>query len=875
MCHRYPVFIAVVLAFAAHAAAERLPTTIIPNHYSLWLAPDFQKDTFRGRETIKVEIKQPATVITIHAAEIQFDRVRVAAAGKTQDAKVSLNEKAETATFTIPRPVPAGPATIEIAYTGILNDKLRGFYLSKANGRKYAVTQLEATDARRAFPSFDEPAYKAVFDISVMADTGDTVISNGAQISDTPGPDAGKHTVTFAPTLKMSTYLVAVLVGDFACREGSSDGIPIRVCATPDKKPLTGFALEAAQQQVKFYNEYYGLRYPFGKLDIIGVPDFAAGAMENTGAITFREQSLLADPQRASLEAKKTVAAVLSHEIAHQWFGDLVTMKWWDDIWLNEGFATWMANKPLAAWRPEWHVELDDVMDSQTALALDALRSTRAIRTQVDTPEEINEVFDAIAYQKSAGVLRMVESYVGENVFRRGVAAYLKNHAFGNANAENFWTEVARAADKPVDKIMASYVDQPGVHVLKVRTQCRGSSTEVTLHQDRFFGTPGGAQSTPQVWTLPVCMRNADGGSVKCDVMSQRDQTFTIPSCSAAVLINPGSRGYYFSEYDPTALATLTAKREHALAPGELLGLLGDEWWMIRAGRHDIGSFLDLAATMADDPTPALAENVTQRLAYAGEYLVTATEQPRFQHWIRSTFGPVLDHLEFPGTDNDDEEHQSRRATLAELLGTWGDAADIQQRARELALEYVADPASLNGTLAPTVLHIAALSGNTGLYEKYMGRLQQLQSEPEEYYRYFNALPYFRDPALVQRTLAFALSADVRTQDTGLLIAALVAQPWSREAAWTFTKNQWAALTERLGVFQGVPAVVGALGSFCSTEAAADIRSFFQAHPVAAVERTLQTSIERVESCASLRERQSPALTKWLHQSAANPASRP
>ena len=309
----------------------------------------------------------------------------------------------------------------------MLNDKLRGFYLSRANGRKYAVTQMEATDARRAFPSFDEPRFKATFDVSLTVDAADTAISNGAVLSDEPGPEAGKHTLKFATTPKMSTYLVAMIVGDFVCRTGASDGTPIRICSTADKLGLTAFALEAAEQQLAFFNEYFGIRYAFGKLDLIAVPDFAAGAMENSGAITFRERLLLVDPERASLGTRKQVAAIISHEIAHQWFGNLVTMKWWDDIWLNEGFATWLANKPLARWRPEWKVELDDAADTQGALGIDALRTTRPIRIRVETPDEINEVFDGIAYEKTAGVLRMLEAFVGADAFRKGIASYLKD----------------------------------------------------------------------------------------------------------------------------------------------------------------------------------------------------------------------------------------------------------------------------------------------------------------------------------------------------------------------------------------------------------------------------------------------------------------
>ncbi len=422
-----PLAVLFVLLLASPCSAQRLPGGATPEHYSLWFAPDFHTDTFRGRATIDVRLEKPSRTITLHAAEIEFGQVQVVADNgvMSQTATVTLNDKNETATLTVPKEMPAGPAKIGMSYKGILNDKLRGFYLSKANGREYAVSQMEATDARRAFPCFDEPAYKATFGIEMMIDEKDVAISNGKQIRDTPGPERGKHTVAFEKTKPMSTYLVALLVGDFVCREAESDGTPLRVCSTPDKKALTGFALEAAVQQLAFYNAYYGVKYPFGKLDIIGVPDFAAGAMENTGAITFREQYLLADPERASLETKKTIAAILSHEIAHMWFGDLVTMKWWDDIWLNEGFATWMANKPLAAWKPNWRVELDEVEETQQALGLDVLRSTRAIRTKVETPEEINEVFDAIAYQKSAGVIRMVESYVGAELFRKAVASYI------------------------------------------------------------------------------------------------------------------------------------------------------------------------------------------------------------------------------------------------------------------------------------------------------------------------------------------------------------------------------------------------------------------------------------------------------------------
>ena len=852
---------------ASPALAQRLPGAVIPENYTLWFAPDFQKDSFRGRETIRVQLKVATTAITLHAAEIEFGELTIAAGGRTQTARVSLDAKAETATLTVPQQMPAGPATIQIAYTGILNDKLRGFYLSRANGRKYAVTQMEPTDARRAFPSFDEPVYKATFDISLMIDAGDTAISNGRQVSDTPGPEAGKHTLTFAATPRMSTYLVAMVVGDFVCRDGSADDIPVRVCSTPDKRALTGFALDAAQQELKFYNGYTGIRYPFGKLDIIAVPDFAAGAMENAGAITFRERLLLVDPERASLGARKRVAGIISHEIAHMWFGDLVTMKWWDDIWLNEGFATWMASKPLADWRPEWRVELDDASDTQVALSLDALRSTRPIRTEVETPEEINEVFDPIAYEKTAAVLRMLESYVGAESFRNAVGSYLKKYSYSNAAGEDFWTEVTRVTGRPVDRIMKSYVQQPGAPVVSLRATCASDSTQLTLGQARFAGTPG-ATAPPQTWTIPACVQPLPGGETQCQILERREQTASMNRCTANVIANDESRGYYFSDYTPDAIRALARTARSALSPVERIGVLGDEWWMVRSGRHDIGVYLDFAGSLADDDTPAVIDAVGDRLVTTGNYVVSAMQQPRFQEWIRSRFGPAMAALGLPGDPRDSDDLHSRRGVLLELVGVVGNDTAVRVRARELATKYIADRTSLAGTLAPTVLQVGAVAGDAALYSQYIAQLERTAADPDEYYRFFNALSWFHDPALTTRTLEMSISPGVRTQDTGTLIAGLLARPWSRDAAWEFTKTNWPTLTQRLGTFQGIPTIIGALGAFCSVDKAREVKEFFAKNPMPSAERTLQQSIERIENCAALVQRQSPAIGAWLDTAA-------
>ena len=861
------LFLALIAA-AVPAAAQRLSDAVVPEHYTLWFAPDLAKEIFRGRATIRAVVTQPGTSITLHAAELAFGEVRITSGGRTQTARVTTNAEAETATFTVPNRLAEGPVTIEATYTGILNDKLRGFYISEANGRKYAVSQMEATDARRAFPSFDEPAFKATFDISMMVDRGDTAISNGRVVSDTPGPEPGKHTITYARTPKMSTYLVALLVGDFVCREGSSEGTAIRICSTPDKRELTGFALEAAVHQLKFYNDYFGIKYPFGKLDIIAVPDFAAGAMENAGAIMFRERLLLVDPRQSSVATRKMVAIVLSHEIAHQWFGNLVTMKWWDDLWLNEGFATWMESKAVAAWRPDWQVELDAVAATQGALAVDTLPSTRAVRTKVETPEQINEVFDPIAYEKTAAVLRMIEAFVGPDAFRKGVASYLTKFAYRNAAGEDFWTEIARVTGQPVDRMIKSLVDQVGVPLLTIRQSCVGNSSEITLAQSRLL-IAADRSSEPRTWTLPACFKTGDGttgsttgSTARCEVIERPTQAVKTSGCGG-VFANADARGYYISEYSPEAVRDL-ARRPSSLTRVERLNLLNDEWWMVRALRHPVSVFLDLAAGLASDDTPAVLDALQTRLAFIAGNIADGLQRAPFQQWIRDRFGPVLAKVGLPGTPRDPDDVQARRATMMLLVGVSGGDAEVQRRARELARQYLANPASLGASLAPTVLQVAAVSGDRALYDRYVAKLAASTAQPEEYYRYFTALSWFTDAALVQETLKFALSPAVRSQDTGTLLRGMLRQPWARQATWTFIKDQWPALTAKLGVFQGVPEIVIGIASLCGAQDAADVRAFFARHPIESVERSVEQAIDDIESCARVDARQSDALAEWL-----------
>jgi aminopeptidase N len=844
---------------ATPCLAQRLPGNVVPSHYDIAVTPDLQSATFTGTETIAVTLKKAATTITLNAAEIQFDTVTVKSGGRSDQARVSLDPAKEQATFTVEREVPAGVAQIDIRYRGILNDQLRGLYLSRANNRRYAVTQLEATDARRMFPSFDEPAYKATFTLTATIDQADHAISNGAVVSDAPGPGPGKHTIKFGTTPRMSTYLVALAVGDFECQSGSADGTPIRICSTPDKKGQTAIALEAAETILRYYNNYYAVKYPFKKLDVVAVPDFAAGAMENTAAIFYRETLLLADPRTASQSARKDIAEVLAHEMAHQWFGDLVTMRWWDDIWLNEGFANWMETKPLKAWKPDWHMELSEVQSNQSAMALDSLKTTRPIRAEAWTPAEIGELFDQIAYEKGAAVLRMVESWVGEDAFRAGVNAYIERFKYSNARAEDFWGTLTRVTAKPVDRVMAGFVDRPGVPTIEPSVTCSGSGGSVSLAQGAPAGAAAAASSARAAgtWTIPACVKTPSQGAA-CAEVASAPAIVPTTSCPTWVMSNAGGRGYYRVVNSPDMVRAL-ARAVDALAPAERIALLSDEWALVRAGQHDIGTFMDLADGFKNERTPEVLETLLGTLDRIGEALTTGASRARYRAWVISLLKPAMQEIGWTSQPGDTEERQSVRAALVSALGETGRDPDTIQTARRMI--DANDP--IDPTLLNAIVHVAASSGDRALYDKYLARSKQA-STPEEQYRYLYALASFTDPDLVRRTMDLITGPDVRSQDTSLFLARLLNNPEARPLAWQLLQARWDDLQKKAGQVFGSPLLVGSLGQFCDAKRRSEVEQFFSTHKVPEAERTLQQALERISTCAQLAEAQAPKLEAWL-----------
>jgi len=845
-----------VLALSQAVPGQRLPTTVIPTHYALKLTPDLKAATFSGEEAIDVNISQPTNTITLNAIEIAFQSVTIFPNGPQQTGAVTLDADKQQATFTFPNTVPAGNATIKIRYTGILNNELRGFYLSKTARRNYAVTQFEATDARRAFPCFDEPAFKASYDISLVIDAGDTAISNTSIAADTPGPGANKHTLVFGTTPKMSTYLVAFLVGDFQCTGGRQDNVDIRVCATPDKAAFTPYALGVAKFVLHYYDDYFGIHYPLKKLDLIAIPDFEAGAMENFGAITYRETDLLLDPRTATVAEKREVALVVAHEMAHQWFGDLVTMQWWDNIWLNEGFATWMENKPVAAMHPEWNIPEVVAGDEQVTLNVDAKPTTRAIRARAETPDEIDEMFDDIAYGKASDVLLTVENYLGEETFREGVHAYLSAHEYGNATAEDFWNAQTATSRKPVDRIMESLIAQRGEPILTFAAPAGG---RVSVAQKRFFLSPSITPDPAQKWTLPVCFKTADARD--CELVTPETSSVILPATSL-FFANAAGKGYYRSVYAPAQYQDLVTHAESALTPSERISFTGDVWAQVQADKATVGDYLNLVAALKSDSNAEVFSNSAGFLGTITDKVAsTKEERDELGVWIRRNFAAEYAKLG-PPAPGDSPNTLELRAQLLALLVDHGNDADLTVQARQIADRYLDDPTAVDPTLGQAALDAAAKSGDAALFDR-LQKVYETSTDPELQENALRLLVQFHDPTLLERGLEYSVSNKVRNQDTAIQLAIGLRVPENRDATWNFIKTHWdqvqADLTTDLGA-----ELVSHSGSFCTGEKRDDVKNFFAAHPVPASDVALKHALENIDSCVELRRLQESNLKIWL-----------
>ncbi len=664
----------------------------------------------------------------------------------------------------------------------------------------------------------------------------------------------------------MSTYLVALAIGDWQCLERTVEGTPIRVCAEPDKKQYGQFALEAAAQSVHFYNQWYGIKYPFEKLDMLAIPDYEWGGMENTASIFYRDTALLMDEKTASVFSKRGHATVVAHEIAHQWFGDLVTAAWWDDIWLNEGFATWMERKPIRAWHPEWHLEDDEAATAQEVIGQDSLSAARAIHGDPRTSAEIKEMFDGITYAKGGAVLGMLESYVGPEVFRSGVNAYLKAHANGNATSADFWQAVAKVSGKPVDKIMPTFVMQPGVPLVTVSGGCHVDYIPLELSQQRFLlSSPSANEKQDETWSIPVCTKAAQNLSSSCYMVNKKnEEVAAVKACPEWIFANRDGKGYYRVFYDDLhSLMNLAAAAEKDLTVPERIAFVEDLWAMVRAGKEPVGIFLNVVHELRPERNRLVVEFTADHMDTIGRSLVPEQSQKEYRDLVRDQFAPLAKEVGWNANANDNDEQKALRATLLGILGSAGDPEAVAA-AQKIAQAYIKDPGSIEGTIIGPALAVAAENGDAALYDQFAQAMANAR-KTEEYYHFLFALTSFRQSELAQKTLALIDQGKIRQQDYVRIFLALLAESPAREIAWDYLKAHWDELAEKVTSFGGRGAV-SALGGFCSIEKRDEIKQFFATHRAPGAERALQQSLERIATCVEFKQLQSENMQKFLQQ---------
>ena len=835
----------------------RLPEATRPVRHDAFLSIDPESRTFHGRIRIGLSLDAPAEGITLHAAGILIGRATVRSGGVTRDATVAPFPASETVLLSTGTRIIAGPAEVEVEWTGTFSAGLRGLYRAGS----LSATQFEAADARRVFPCLDEPGFKAPWALTLEVPRGAVALSNGRELRREARGD--RDVVTFAETPPLPTYLVAVVAGDMASGpEEVVRGVPVRTWAIPLKADLTAFGQEAAAAVLPRLEDYFGVPYAFGKLDQVGLPDFEFGAMENAGLITYRETALLLDPATASLAVKKRIAEVVTHELAHQWFGNWVTMRWWDDLWLNESFATWMAYKIVAGWKPEWRIWLDFDQGKAAALGLDALRSTHPIHAEVKNPEDMGEAFDLITYEKGGAVLRMIEAWLGEGPFREGIRLYMGRFARGNAVAGDLWSALQEASGQPVLELANSWIRQPGYPLVSLARN--GSS--LRLSQRRFLSEPGA--EAPGIWPVPVVLRFGDDRGIHEQRVLLREPASEVEIDAKGPIRwlhgNAGSTGFYRVDHAGPDRAAL-GRHLRDLRPEERIALLSDEWALLRAGVRAPEPFLDLLAAFAGEEDRAVLDELVGRLSAVEHRLPDTDARARFRVFAASLLRPALDRVGLDAPAGDDGEARLRRSALARGMALVArDTETSSALVGRLDRFLEGDREALEANLHDAAVAAAARDGTAMRFEQFR-RLAREEKDPALQKRYRMAVALFESPDLALLAAQIPFGDEVPLQDLAIFSGALLGNRAAAGSFWGLLRERWTPFQARLADAPlMLRRVVEGIGSLTTRQQLEEARAFFGAHDVPAARQGIAQTLERLGQDVALWERISPAVVAWL-----------
>jgi len=859
----------------------RLPKTVKPSNYNISLTPDLTKFTFAGTVEIDVDVLAATSTVKINAKELVISAFSATnSSGTRLDGKISLDEETEIATITFDGTLGKGAWKLAAVFTGILNDKLKGFYRSiwtdeQGNKHTIATTQFESTDARRAFPCFDEPEFKATFDVTLTVPEELTALSNGAIIK-SEAVGNGLKAVSYERTMKMSTYLVCFCIGEFvSSKPVMVNGIETRVWCVPGKEDMTAFALRAAAFATDHYEKYFEIPYPGGKkIDHIAIPDFASGAMENLGLITYRETALLLNEKTATHAERTRVAVVVLHELAHMWFGDLVTMSWWNGLWLNESFATFMENLCLDAWQPTWNVWDEFGLSRAAASRVDALKSTHPIECAVNHPDEAAQLFDVISYEKGCSVLYQIHQYIGAETFRRGIAIYLKKHSYGNTETHDLWdaleeackaaaAESGDAAPVPVREIMDRWVFTAGHPVVEVKTK-DGTSVELTQRPFKFLND----SSDTTLWPIPVTLRAKLEGKDEIVerkfLMSEKSHVEKLGDGAKVewVVVNSGGSGFYRVVYDKALAATLSANVMENLSAIERFNLVNDAWACVRSGILPTPDYIEMVKLFGAEEDPNVWAIITSSLGHLHS-LVKDDHRKALADVVRNLVKPTVDRLGYAPVGKD-ESVQSRqlRGSLIGVLGTIGGDEEVQKKADELFSQWKADKQSVDSNVVPALVGILAHNGDEARYNEFF-ELSKAAQSPQEVQRFLFALARFRDGGLLDKTINKCLTDDVRTQDAPYLYANVLGNEIAASAAWNYMKANWANMVARYPE-NGVVRMCGAVAGLDTAELEAEVKAFFAANQVKSGDMAVAQALEQLRINVLMRERETAGLQKHL-----------
>nr|CAD7257222.1 unnamed protein product [Timema shepardi] len=894
---------------------ERLPQTAVPKHYGLLLKPDLKTFIFEGKETIDVQVRISTDKIILNSLDLVIKSAELIQNGNSiKPSNIALSVEDETITLTFSEALAVGEASLLFDFTGELNDKMKGFYRSKyvsgvGNHQKThysAVTMLcttnarrmfpcwdepalkarftlsvvlrsnllralsnmfEATDARRCFPCWDEPAIKATFDISLAVPKSRVALSNMPVVSEET--EGELRLVKFDTTPIMSTYLVAVVVGEYDYVEDrSKDGVLVRVYTPMGKREQGQFALEVATKVLPYYKDYFQIAYPLPKMDLIAIADFSAGAMENWGLVTYRENCLLVDPKNTSAVRKQWIALVVGHEIAHQWFGNLVTMEWWTHLWLNEGYASFVEFLCVAHLFPEYDIWTQFVTDTYIrALELDCLKNSHPIEVPVGHPSEIDEIFDDISYNKGASVIRMLHKYIGDEDFRQGMNVYLTRHQYKNTFTEDLWAALEEASHKPVGAVMSTWTKQMGFPVVKVTSRQDGNNRKLTVAQEKFCAD-GKASSNDCLWMIPVTFSSSVSPSsvIQQTVLETKSAEVTLQGVSADewVKVNPGTVGYYRTQYPPDMLAQFVpAIRDKSLPPLDRLGLLDDLFAMVQAGQTPTVEVLKLMQAFSQEDNYTVWSSIANSLSKLSLLLSHTDFDDLFRLYGRRLMKGVGDRLGWDPKPKESHLDTLLRSLAIDRLCVFEDEAYIKEAHKRFE-DHVSGKAPLPADLRFPVFKAVLAKGDEKTYNTML-RLYREADLHEEKDRISRALGAIKDVAVLKKVLDFAMSKEVRSQDTVFVIISVAMSKKGRELAWTFFKDNWQELMNRYrGGFLLARLVKYSTENFADEEHAVEVEEFFKSHPSPGTERTVQQSLETIRLSAAWLERDKEATKAYL-----------